>query len=43
VDDPYEPPVKPEITLKGYESTPEDNARIIVKYLEDQGFLLPVK
>ncbi len=43
VDDPYEPPVKPEITLKGYESTPEDNARIIVKYLEEQGFLLPVK
>jgi len=43
VDDPYEPPIKPEITLKGYDSTPEDNARIIVKYLEDQGFLLPVK
>ena len=43
VDDPYEPPIKPEITLKGYESTPEDNARIIVKYLEEQGFLLPVK
>jgi len=42
VDDPYEPPIKPEITLKGYESTPEDNARIIVKYLEDQGFLLPM-
>jgi len=43
VDDPYEPPIKPEITLKGYESTPEDNARVIIKYLEDQGFLLPVK
>ncbi|MCB0100773.1 MAG: bifunctional sulfate adenylyltransferase/adenylylsulfate kinase [Anaerolineales bacterium] len=43
VDDPYEPPIKPEITLKGYESTPEDNARIIVKYLEEQGFLLPMK
>ena len=43
VDDPYEPPIKPEISLKGYESTPEDNARIIVKYLEEQGFLLPVK
>ena len=43
VDDPYEPPIKPEITLKGYESTPEDNARIIIKYLEEQGFLLPVK
>jgi len=43
VDDPYEPPIKPEITLKGYESTPEDNARVIIKYLEEQGFLLPVK
>jgi sulfate adenylyltransferase len=43
VDDPYEPPINPEITLKGYDSTPEDNARIIVKYLEEQGFLLPVK
>jgi sulfate adenylyltransferase len=40
VDDPYEPPIDPEITLKGYGSTPEENARIIVKYLEDQGYLL---
>lgn len=43
VDDPYEPPIKPEITLKGYDSTPEENARIIIKYLEEQGFLLHVK
>ncbi len=43
VDDPYEPPIKPEITLKGYGATPEDNARLIIKYLEDQGYLLPVK
>jgi sulfate adenylyltransferase len=40
VDDPYEPPINPEITLKGYGATPEENAHIIVKYLEDQGFLL---
>src|SRR6266540_4150002 len=40
VDDPYEPPIDPEITLKGYGATPEENARIIVKYLEDQGYLL---
>jgi sulfate adenylyltransferase len=39
VDDPYEPPINPEITLQGYGSTPEENARIIIKYLEDQGFL----
>jgi sulfate adenylyltransferase len=39
VDDPYEPPIDPEITLKGHEATPEENARIVVKYLEDQGYL----
>ncbi|MFN8414533.1 MAG: bifunctional sulfate adenylyltransferase/adenylylsulfate kinase [Anaerolineales bacterium] len=43
VDDPYEPPINPEITLKGFGSTPEDNARIIIKYLEDQGYILPIK
>ena len=40
VDDPYEPPVNPEITLKGYGASPEENARKIVQYLEEQGFLL---
>ena len=40
VDDPYEPPIDPEITLQGFGATPEENARIIVKYLEDQGYLL---
>jgi len=39
VDDPYEPPINPEITLQGYGSTPETNAREIVKYLEGQGYL----
>jgi sulfate adenylyltransferase len=39
VDDPYEPPIDPEITLRGDEATPEENARLIVKYLEDQGYL----
>jgi sulfate adenylyltransferase len=39
VDDPYEPPVNPEITLKGYGSSPEENAYLILKFLEDQGFL----
>jgi sulfate adenylyltransferase len=41
VDDPYEPPIDPEITLKGYGSTPEDNARTIITYLEEQGLLTP--
>jgi sulfate adenylyltransferase len=40
VDDPYEPPIDPEISLKGYGATPEENARKIVAYLEEQGFLL---
>ena len=42
VDDPYEPPINPEINLKGYGATPEENARTIVKYLEEQGFLKPM-
>src|SRR5687768_1062577 len=40
VDDPYEPPIEPEITLQGSGVSPEDNARKIVVYLEQQGFLL---
>jgi sulfate adenylyltransferase len=40
VDDPYEPPVSPELTLQGSGVTPEENARKIVSYLEQQGFLL---
>ena len=41
VDDPYEPPINPEITLKGYGATPEDNARSIIHFLEEQGLLTP--
>ena len=40
VDDPYEPPIDPEITLKGYGATPEENARTIIKYLVEKGLLL---
>jgi sulfate adenylyltransferase len=40
VDDPYEPPVDPEITLKGDGPTPEENARKIIAYLENQGYLV---
>jgi len=39
VDDPYEPPIDPEITLKGFGATPEENAHIVIKYLEEQGYL----
>ena len=42
VDDPYEPPINPEITLKGYGATPEENAHVVIEYLEKQGYLLPL-
>lgn len=41
VDDPYEPPIDPEITLQGSGITPEENARKVIDYLEAQGFVLP--
>ncbi len=40
VDDPYEPPIEPSITLQGFGASAEDNARTIVKYLEEQGYIL---
>jgi sulfate adenylyltransferase len=39
VDDPYEPPVEPEITLDTLNRTAEDNALRIIDYLEEVGFL----
>jgi sulfate adenylyltransferase len=39
IDDPYEPPIDPEIALQTVGFSPEENARLIIKYLEDQGFL----
>jgi sulfate adenylyltransferase len=41
VDDPYEPPIEPEINLQGFGASPEDNARKILAYLEKQGYILP--
>lgn len=41
VDDPYEPPIQPEISLKGMGVTPDQNARQIIAYLEQQDYLLP--
>ena len=40
VDDPYEEPVAPEITLTTTEFTPEENARRIIGYLLEKAFLL---
>ncbi len=41
VDDPYEAPINPEITLNTVEFTPEENARKIIAFLDERGFLLP--
>lgn len=39
IDDPYEPPTSPEITLNTVENTPEENAHTILNYLVDQGLV----
>lgn len=39
VDDPYEAPVDPEITLDTVSYSPEQNARRIIAYLEQGGFI----
>lgn len=40
VDDPYEAPVDPELTLETVDTTAEENARKIIAYLEERGFIL---
>lgn len=40
VDDPYEPPSDADIVLTTTDCTPEDNARKIISYLVERGFLL---
>jgi sulfate adenylyltransferase len=39
IDDPYQPPLHPEITLDTVAPTPEENARLILDYLKRQGFV----
>ena len=41
VDDPYETPVNPEIMLNTVEYNPDQNARRILAFLEERGFILP--
>lgn len=41
IDDPYEPPLHPEITLNTVSTPPEQNAYQIIAYLEQHGFLEP--
>ncbi len=42
IDDPYEPPLKPEITLGTVDRTPQDNANLILEHLVEQGFVKAV-
>lgn len=39
IDDPYEPPVQPEIELETLEKSPEENARAIITHLTERGFI----
>jgi len=39
IDDPYEAPLHPEIRLDTVNHSPEENARIILDYLIEQGFI----
>lgn len=39
IDDPYEAPMQPELTIETVNNSAEDNARLIVDYLKQRGFL----
>ena len=39
IDDPYEPPVNPELTIDTTEITPNEAAQEILLYLEEQGYV----
>jgi sulfate adenylyltransferase len=41
VDDPYEAPTAPEITLDTVAHDAEDNARVVLGWLEKQGYVVP--
>jgi len=43
IDDPYEPPVNPEITLDTVTFSPEENAQRIVAYLASHGYVRVVE
>jgi sulfate adenylyltransferase len=41
ISDPYEPPIEPEMKLETLDKSAEDNARSIIAYLIDRGFVQP--
>ncbi|NLG27438.1 MAG: adenylyl-sulfate kinase, partial [Chloroflexi bacterium] len=40
IDDPYEPPTNPAISLDTVNRTAEENAQLIIQYLLDKGFIV---
>lgn len=40
INDPYEPPHRPEIRLQTITHTVEENARLILQYLKERGFIM---
>ena len=43
IDDPYEPPLNPEITLDTVNCSAEENAERISSYLIERGFIRPAE
>lgn len=43
IDDPYEPPLNPEVRIPTHEETPEDSVMRILTKLEELGYLAPQK
>lgn len=39
IDDPYEEPLNPELTLNTVKISPEDNAEMVIQYLADLGYV----
>jgi adenylylsulfate kinase-like enzyme len=39
IDDPYEPPLQPELTIDATSTSPQEAAAILLQYLEKQGIL----
>jgi adenylylsulfate kinase len=39
LDDPYEPPIKPELTIDATSTSPQEATMILLQYLEKQGIL----
>jgi adenylylsulfate kinase len=43
IDDPYEPPLRPELTLDATNTSPQEAAVRLINYLEDRGLVVPLK